>query len=60
MRPALKDFGKFPEAVQDEVITALQFAAHGEKADSAKPMKGLDSGPCAITETQGRLCGADG
>lgn len=44
MRPALKDFGKFPEAVQDEVITALQFAAHGEKADSAKPMKGLGSG----------------
>ena len=44
LKAALKDFGKFPEAVQEEVITALRMAAHGEKADSAKPMKGLGAG----------------
>ncbi len=44
MKAALKDFGKFPAAVQEEVITALRIAAHGEKADCAKPMKGLGDG----------------
>ena len=44
MKAALKDFGKFPEAVQDDIITALRIAARGEKADCAKPMKGLGSG----------------
>lgn len=44
MKAALKDFGKFPEAVQEEAITALRMAARGEKADSAKPMKGLGAG----------------
>ena len=44
MKAALKDFGKFPEAVREEVMTALRIAAHGEKADCAKPMKGLGAG----------------
>jgi len=44
MKAALKDFGKFPETVQEQVTTALRLAARGEKADCAKPMKGLGAG----------------
>ena len=44
MKAALKDFGEFPEAIQDQIMFALRVAAHGEKADPAKPMKGLGSG----------------
>lgn len=44
VRAALKDLGAFPAVVQEHVVTALQFAAHGEKADSAKPINGMDSG----------------
>ncbi|MBP2460615.1 MULTISPECIES: type II toxin-antitoxin system RelE/ParE family toxin [unclassified Rhizobium] len=41
---ALKDFGAFPEAVQDRMKDALAIAGMGQKADIAKPMKGLGSG----------------
>jgi phage-related protein len=41
---ALKDFQAFPEAVQEQMTTALRLAAHGEKADRAKPLRGLGSG----------------
>lgn len=44
VKAALKDFREFPAAVQEQVITALRIAAHGEKADTAKPMKGLGAG----------------
>ncbi|MGE3537311.1 MAG: type II toxin-antitoxin system RelE/ParE family toxin [Candidatus Tectimicrobiota bacterium] len=44
VKAALKDFQDFPEAVQDQVVTALRFAARGEKVDKAKPMTGLGSG----------------
>jgi phage-related protein len=44
VKAALKDFGEFPEAIQDQIMFALGVAAHGEKADPAKPMKGLGSG----------------
>ena len=44
MKAALKDFGKFPEDVQEQITTALRIAARGEKADCAKPMKGLGAG----------------
>jgi phage-related protein len=40
----LRDFQDFPEAVQAQMVTALRLAAHGEKADTAKPMKGLGPG----------------
>jgi phage-related protein len=40
----LKDFQAFPEAVQEQMTTALRLAAHGEKADRAKPLRGLGSG----------------
>lgn len=44
VRGALKDFQSFPEAVRDQITVALRFAARGEKADIAKPLKGLGSG----------------
>jgi phage-related protein len=34
----------FPAAVQEQMTTALRIAALGEKADKAKPMKGLGTG----------------
>jgi len=40
----LKDFETFPGPVQDRVVFALRIAARGEKADTAKPMKGLGAG----------------
>jgi phage-related protein len=44
VKAALKDFGTFPEAVQDRMKNALAIASFGQKADIAKPMKGLGSG----------------
>jgi phage-related protein len=44
VKAALKDFGGFPEGVQEQTTSTLRLAARGEKADIAKPMKGLGSG----------------
>jgi phage-related protein len=44
VKGALRDFVTFPAPVQDRVMFALRIAAHGEKADTAKPMKGLGAG----------------
>ena len=44
MKGALRDFLEFPEAVQDQISFGLRAAAVGEKADTAKPMKGFGSG----------------
>jgi len=44
VKAALKDFGAFPQAVQERMKDALAIASLGEKADIAKPMKGLGSG----------------
>jgi phage-related protein len=44
VKAALKDFGAFPGPVQRQMIAALRMAAGGEKAETAKPMKGLGSG----------------
>jgi phage-related protein len=44
VKAALKDFKRFPVPVQDQVMFALRVAANGEKADMAKPMKGLGAG----------------
>jgi phage-related protein len=44
VRGALRDFATFPGPVQDRVMFALRMAAQGEKADAAKPMKGLGPG----------------
>ena len=41
VKGALKDFEAFPDVVRDRVMFALRMAAGGEKADTAKPLKGL-------------------
>ena len=40
----MKDFRKFPDAARREATRALQIAANGETADSAKPMRGVGAG----------------
>jgi phage-related protein len=44
VRAARKEFLTFPQTVQDRIKFALEIAAGGEMADTAKPMKGLDGG----------------
>ena len=44
-----KDFEKFPLKAQRRILTALEIAAAGEKADIAKPLKGLGSGVIEIS-----------
>ena len=44
IKAARRDFEEFPEGAQMEILNALTIAAEGQKADIAKPMKGLDSG----------------
>ena len=44
IRAAFKEFDSFPQAVQEQIKFALQIAAKGQMADTAKPMKGLGSG----------------
>ena len=44
IKAAFKEFNTFPQAVQEQIKFALQIAAKGAMADSAKPMKGLGSG----------------
>ena len=44
VKAAQKVFEKFPLEARQKVIRALKIAAEGQKADIAKPMKGLGSG----------------
>jgi phage-related protein len=44
LRAARKDFEAFPGEVQLEMMRALSVASEGEKADIAKPFKGVDGG----------------
>ena len=44
VKAARKDFEKFPEGAQTQILRALTIAAEGRKADIAKPMTGLGSG----------------
>lgn len=44
VKVAHKEFENFPAVVQRKMLYALTFAAEGQKADIAKPMKGLGSG----------------
>jgi len=48
IKAALKQVGRFPYAVQEEIADALAIAATGEKSSSAKPLKGLGSGVLEI------------
>jgi phage-related protein len=44
VKAARRDFEEFPEGAQMEILNALTIAAEGQKADIARPMKGLGSG----------------
>jgi phage-related protein len=44
LKAARKDFEAFPGEVQLEMMRALSVASEGEKADIAKPFKGVDGG----------------
>jgi len=44
LKGARRDFDDFPAAVRTEAHLAPSAAAVGRKADSAKPMKGMDGG----------------
>jgi phage-related protein len=44
IKAARKEFDAFPEGAQLEIARALTVAAEGDKAEIAKPMKGLGSG----------------
>ena len=41
---ARRNFEKFPNGAQQDIRRALTIAAEGQKADTAKPMKGFGSG----------------
>lgn len=44
VRTALKEFETFPEGARSICLAALTVAAEGDKADIAKPMRGMGSG----------------
>ena len=44
IKPAHKDFGKFPQGARTILLRALTIAAEGSKSDIAKPMKGFGPG----------------
>ncbi len=48
LKPALREFEKFPEGAQSICLTALTIAAEGGKADLALPLHGLGSGVLEI------------
>ena len=48
LKPARKSFEDFPPDVRVDILTALTIAARGDKADSAKPSKGVGGGIYAI------------
>lgn len=44
IKAAQKDFDIFPDPVKIDAFRALSIAADGRKADSVKPLKGIESG----------------
>ncbi len=48
IKAARKDFGKFPDDVQDDALSALTIAAEGGKSDNAKVFKGVEGGVLEI------------
>ena len=44
IKAARKDFGKFPPGARKITLSALTIAAEGEKADIAKPLRGIEPG----------------
>lgn len=48
IRAARKVYETFPDTVRDRVNTALTIAAEGDKADIAKPLRGVGAGVMEI------------
>ncbi len=44
VKAAKRDFMKFPVPVQQKMVAAITMAVKGDKADLAKPIKGLGAG----------------
>lgn len=44
IKAARRDFEEFPDAVQEDMLSALTIAADGGKSDKAKPFKGVEGG----------------
>lgn len=44
VKAAVKEFKRFPKGAREEIEGALTLAAQGEKAEIAKPMKGMGAG----------------
>lgn len=49
MKAALKEYNRFPIPVREHILTALRLAVRGEKATTAKPMKGFGAGVFEIS-----------
>jgi len=60
IKAARRDFEEFPKGAQREILNALTIAAEGQKADIAKPMKGLGSGVFDVALALARQCLPDG
>ena len=54
IKAARRDFEDFPEGARLEVLRALTIAAEGGKADTAKPLKGFQSGVFEVALAYGR------
>lgn len=48
IKAARKNFDKFPKGARDDILDALSAAAEGQKAATAKPLKGFGSGVLEI------------
>ena len=48
IKAARKDFGNFPDDVQDDVLSALTIAAEGGNSDNTKVFKGVEGGVLEI------------
>lgn len=50
IKAARRDFEAFPDAVQEDMLSALTMAADGGKSDRAKPFKGVEGGVFEIAQ----------
>jgi len=50
IKAARQDFEEFPDAVQQDMLSAFTIAADGSKSDMAKPFKGAEGGVFEIAK----------
>ena len=60
IKAARKAFVSFPKGAQDEILLALTVAAEGQKADIAKPLKGVGAGVFEVALHYRNRCVSDG